>query len=199
MKNTINNKIVTKSQAKEITQLLKKKKKLIKDHQAIANFKPPCALLIKRTGEAKWYENVTQGKFEIDHSEGGTRDLYINTKQLIYFPYADKTVPLYILHEDCPYPITIQDETIETDTLKQVIEKIMHELEALQAKRLGAIANLIWKILIGAALVLLAYALAKMLVPDLFGGTTETIAATAIQNITTNATTNMTGATITII
>lgn len=58
------------SNATQRKTVFKKYKQLIGSYLETANFKEPIALLMRRTRKVDFYENVTQGEFEFDHSDG---------------------------------------------------------------------------------------------------------------------------------
>lgn len=172
-------KVVTESNAKRIGELLKKKKKLIRERESTVEFKEPCAILIRRTGKGEWMEDCTKGKLEIEHSDGTERYLYLEPNGLVTLPYGDKGIRMYILHEDYPLPLNIASEPIITsETLTQIIQKTIHDLQELQAKKYGAIGDMIWKIGLAAGVVILAYAVYTILRPE------QAIAPEVVNNAT---------------
>lgn len=184
---------VDTTQAKKIKEIIKKKKKLLREYHSTVEFKEPCAILIRRSGKAEWMEDCTKGKLEIKHSDGGERYIYLKG-ETITLEYADKGIRTYILHEDHPIPITTLNPVVTSETLTQIIQKTMHDLQELQAKKWGALGEMIWKIGAAIALCIAAYALYKLLVPN----SPEPIeTAVNITQAITNQTLN--GTTITII
>lgn len=154
------------SEAKEIHMLLKKYKKLIGTYYKRATFKEPCMILMRRTGKAKFYENVTQGDFKFEHSDGKERIIWIDTRFLQTMEYGKDDFKFYLCHEDNSTPLP--EQPIITSELMMIAhEKALQDIHNWQAKEIKARGEFWFKIGLGIAIIVGAIALLLMFKPDL--------------------------------
>lgn len=172
-----------KSQAERINTLFKKHKSMIGDQKATAKFKEPILILMRNNKKAEFYENATIGKFEYTHSNGEDMYIQLNRHFLQTFPYGTSEFIGYICHEDYPYPMP-HDALITAEMKKIQEEKILNDYRKWTAEEWKAKGDLWWKILIGIAAILLAYALFRMLVPSTDGTVERAVTETITNNVT---------------
>lgn len=180
-----------KTEAKRIKTLFKKHKGLIKDHQKTANFKEPILILMRRGNKAEFYEKANTGEFTFEHSDGTTRHILINQKNLQTFDYGQKTFRGYICHEDTPIPLP-EEPIVTSELLNIAINKTLNDIKKWKAEETKAKGELIWKAGLAIAVIILAYAMYTLLKPEAPPtqivqtlGSTATAAAHAIKNGTT--------------
>lgn len=122
-----------KAQSERIKVLLRRHKKLIGTEAKTANFEGITLLLAKNGNyPAEIHHKVTPGDFEFTHTDGSKRFITLG-RDYIYMEYGNKTIPIYICHEDYPVPLTkMMDPVIATDTTALVQEKTVQELQGLK-------------------------------------------------------------------
>lgn len=172
------------SEATEKRILLKKYKKMMGEAQKLADFKEPTAILMRRSGQGEWYENVTKGKFNYNHSDGTDRFIIIKGKPLD-MKYADRSFKMYILHEDFPLPLP-EDPLITTEEMANLLESALSSTAKLRAKEWSGKTNFVKMLVIGIAVIIAGIILYKILVPN-NPQTAITTTKTVVQNITTIA------------
>lgn len=153
------------SQAKRVRELIKKQKGLLKAKQKLAEFKEPVALLIRRSGETEFYESVSKGQFPIVHTDGDSRNIEIVPSRQLTFPYADRRVRLYILHEDYPVPLP-DDPSVTSELISLSQKKVMQDIDKYKMKADMMKTKNIFTIFIGVALVIGAIGLVLLLTPQ---------------------------------
>lgn len=154
-----------KSRAQRIDQLFLKYKKWFKETYETKDFKSPVMFFEKRSGEVEFYENVTTGLFEYKHSDGTTRFIIIIPSKQKKFGFANKTFKGYWCHEDYPLPLP-EDPFLTVEQLNIAVEKALADVKEWKAKELKAKGDWWWKIGAGIALVIAAYTLFRLLVPQ---------------------------------
>lgn len=161
----IKSKFDKKSRAKEIKTLLKKTKKLIGTHLRTIPFKQPIVFLIRNNKNVEFYEEATTGTFEFEHTNGKQYKIYLDgTNGLLDFGYGEHKFKGYILHEDNAFPLP-EKPIHNTIMVNALIDKTLHDIKSWTAKELEAKAKVIWYLLGGIAVIILAYALLKILMP----------------------------------
>lgn len=172
------------SDATQRKTIFKKYKQLIGSYLETANFKEPIALLMRRSRKVDFYENVTQGEFEFEHSDGTQKRIMIKTQFQQDFDYGKKTFKGYILHEDYPTPLP-EDPIITNEMISIAIDKTLNDIKKWKAEEIKAQTNF-WKtILWGIAILGIVYILYKLLIVP---PSTPQQIAQAIINITQNQT-----------
>lgn len=165
--------------------ILKKYKGIIKKYYETTQFKEPLGILLRRTGRAEFHEDLSTSTFTFKHSDGEERTILLDSRQIHIFDYGDKTFRGYILHEDHPIPLPT-DPLITLEEMGTTIDKVLTDIKDWKIKELKSKGDLIWKILIGIALIILAYAMYKMLAPQDQSGQAEQTAVQAIQTASAN-------------
>ena len=169
----------TQSRAKKSEVLFKKHKALMKEYYRFVPFKEPMMFFIRRTGKVEMYENVTLGRFCFTHSNKEERYIIIDRNQL-ELKVGDKKFKCYITHEDFPFPLP-ETPLLTTEMFDVTIDKTLHDRKDWEEKTLKARADLIWKFAIGIAVVIGAYALFRMVIPQHPDTTPEQAAIAAAQ------------------
>lgn len=164
-----------KSKATRINKLFKKHKRLLKDKEAIGEFKEPIIQLIKRGNKVEWYEDATKGQFEYENSDGETRHITLNPHYQLTFDYGGKIFRGYICHEDYPIPLPAEP-LVQAEMFHIAIDKTLNDMRKWKAEEISAKAGFWFKVLGGVALIILAYAIYKLLVK-------EPITTTDVQNL----------------
>jgi len=178
------------SKAKRIKVLLKNYDGRFKSYQEMSNFQEPVMFLMRNTRKTEFYDNATTGYFEFIHTDGRTRRIKLSPEFLQTFDYGKKTFKGYICHEDYPTPLP-EKPLVTAEQFQWAIDKTQQDLTNYKAKELTARGDMWWKILLGVGAVILAFALAKMLVPNLFGGGGEKAVVDIVQNATQAVATNV--------
>lgn len=137
-----------KSEAERRNILYKKYNKILGQQKDLAEFKEPIAILLRRTGKAEFFENVTKGKFEFRHTDGRDRFIMIDPKQIHTFPYGKKSYKGYILHEDFPVPLP-DDPVLTTEQVGQAMEATALAMEKWKSKEISEKTKMIRMIIIG--------------------------------------------------
>ena len=142
--------------------LFKKKKGLFKDYQHTADFKEPIGILLRRGRKAEWLEDLKQGTLVVDHSDGTTRPIILDTKYLIAFPYGKKVFQGYLLHEDFPTPLP-PDPVLTAETVGHTIDKTLNDMKKWKAEEWQAKGDYYWKLFAGVGMLIGLYLLYKLL------------------------------------
>ncbi|MBD3248451.1 hypothetical protein GF336_00210 [Candidatus Woesearchaeota archaeon] len=156
---------IKKSDAEKIEGALQMYKGLLKTKQKLTNFKEPLAFLIRRNGEIDFYEKATKGELEFVHSSGDERRIELIPSKLLDFPYADRRVKLYILHEDFPIPIPDSDPVVSSESISISQGKSLHDVDKFKRKAEQYKNASVYKILIAIAIIIFVGAVASTLVP----------------------------------
>lgn len=154
-----------KVKAKFLKHLLKKYRGNIKSYYETANFKGICAILLRRTMEGEFLENIKLGKLDIKHTDGTERYINIPTQGHYRLPYGKKDLYLYILHEDSPIPLGILDPSVSSLEMNKAIELVYQGTQEMRAKEIQAWADLAWKIGLAIVVIIVAYGVYVMLKP----------------------------------
>ena len=174
------------SKAKKIKILLKSYKTRFKSYQEMANFKEPVLFLMRNTRKVEFFDNVTTGWFQFNHTDGTMRKIKLGPEGLHTFDYGKRTFKGYIIHEDNPIPLP-ERPVITAEQFQWAIDKTHQDLINHRAKEYDAKGKMIWKILIGIGAIILALAFAKMLVPDLFNfGASKQVVETVATQVAVN-------------
>lgn len=158
---------ITKSQAKKIREVIQMHKKLLGRKQKLTEFKEPIALLIRRSHDIEFYENATKGKFAYRHTDGDMRTIDLIPSKLMSFPYSDRRVRTYILHEDSPLPLP-EDPTVSSELITISQEKSMHDLNKYRTKMEEVKGANLKIILWGIAGIIIALVLGVTVIPQSF-------------------------------
>lgn len=154
-----------RSQAEKMRKLFKIYKGLIIRQKKIATFREPCMILLRRGARAEFYENVTTGTFDYQHSDGTDRKILLN-REYHRMDYGDRDFLCYVCHEDYPFPIpTGLDPVLSAESFAIAIQKTLNDLDKLRAAEIKAKGMFFWKIMAGVALVLMAIMVYKTVVP----------------------------------
>lgn len=154
-----------KSDAKKIKELMRKRKKFLKSYYDVAPFKEPVMFFERRSGETEFYEEVTAGMFEYEHSDGSKRFIIVNPNSQKKFGFGERKFRGYWAHED--YPITGHpDPLLTSEQVNMIVEKSLADMKKWKAQEVKAKGDLIWTIAIAIAVVIGAFALYKLLVPS---------------------------------
>lgn len=167
------------SEAKQRKSLFQKHKKVIGTEEKLADFKEPVALLIRNTGSAHIYENVTKGKFYFKHSDGEERFILI-TGNPFNVPYGRKTFRMYVLHENHALPLP-ENPLITTEAVANMLEQALVSSAKFKATEWRGRTNFAKMIVWGIIGIILAMILWYILVPSDNNTPTQII----IQNVTT--------------
>lgn len=152
-----------KSDATRIKELMRKRKKFMSQYYDVAPFKEPVLFFERRSGDVEFYENVTSGLFEYDHSDGEKRFQIINPKSQRKFGFGNRAFRGYYSHED--YPISgLPDPLLTAEQVNIIVEKSLNDMKKWKAQELKAKGDLWWKILAGVAVIILAAAAYAMFV-----------------------------------
>lgn len=149
----------------KIRTLFAQHKRLLINKKKIAPHKDPILLLLRLNNKVEYYHNVKTKKFEFKHSDGDERYILLDQAQLLTFDYGSNSFKGYIAHEDeaLPYP---HRPILYAQTVQVLIDKIMNDIKTWKAKELEAKGSMMWKIGAGIAIIIIAYALYKVLVPE---------------------------------
>lgn len=153
--------------SKKIDILLKKKKLFMKKGYELADFKEPVLYLIRRDKSVEFYEDVKPGDYKIRHSDRNLDDIKITLPEsyLLRFPYGPKQYRGFIHHEDefLPYPHKI---LLSGEIIRILIDKTLNDVKKWKAEELRARGDLWLKLGMGVGVIIAAYALFRLLVPD---------------------------------
>lgn len=150
---------------KRIRTLLKKHKKFMGSRKKLAKFKQPVVLLMRRGNTVEFFENAKKNEFEFEHSDGHTRSIILNPAHQKSFDYGADTFSGYILHEDIPVPLPEQP-LITTEMVGILVEKTLADIRKWKAEEWKARGKFIWYIAGGIALIILAYAMYGLFMPQ---------------------------------
>lgn len=153
-----------KSRAEKRNTIFKKFQKMFTSYMETAEFKQPILILLRRGGEAEFFENATKGTFPFQHTDGTEREIILTSKGLYDFPYGKKTFKGYICHEDYPLPVP-EDPIITVEAVQTIIDKALNDIKKWQAQETKAFGDMIFKILAGIALIIGAYIIYRMVIP----------------------------------
>ncbi len=159
-----NNKKQEKTENEPRTTIIMKYKKLLKDQQKLAEFKEPVVMLLRRNFKAEWYEGIKQNRFAFKHTDGLERVIYLDPNKVQTITYADKPFKCYVCHEDHLLPLP-EDPIATLEQFETILDKTLTDLKNMRVKELKAKGDLIWKVIIGIAILGGVYILYKMLVP----------------------------------
>ena len=176
------------SRAKKIKILLKSYDKRMGSYLEMANFKEPVMFLMRNTRKTEFFDDVTTGWFQFEHTDGSSRRIKISPEFLQTFDYGKNTFKGYICHEDYPTPLP-EKPVVTAEQFQWAIDKTQQDLLNHKAKEYDARGNMWYKIAIGIAIIIGVIAFAKLLVPDLFsfGGGAKQVAQTIVENTTAMA------------
>jgi hypothetical protein len=152
------------TKASRIKNLFIKHKAFLRTKYGTMQFKEPVMLFERRSGEVEFYEKVTVGLFDYRHSDGSQRFIILTPQRQKRFGFGDKQFKGYYCHEDFPLPLPM-DAFLTTEQLNIAIEKALTEIKQWESKTIKARGDIIWKVLIGIAVIIAAYALFRLLVP----------------------------------
>lgn len=154
-----------KSKAKKINNLIYKTNAWGKKKMQVVDFNEPILFLTRRSNKVDFYENVTAGMFEFQHSDGEKRFQIVDPSKQISFGFGEYKFKGYVSHED--YPIVgLPEPSITCEQMNIIVDKSLNDLKAWKAKELKAKGDIIWKVLIGIAIVAGVIYLGKTLVPS---------------------------------
>lgn len=182
------------SRAKKIRILFKKNKGLIKDKEAMTEFKEPVVMLMRRSRAVEFFEDASKGEFIFKHSDGKTRSIYLEPSQQVSFDYGKRKFRGYICHEDYPLPLP-EIPIVTADTINMIVEKSMMDLKKLNERaeeiKLKTYKMLIWGIVICGILYMLwkSHAIDKII--GMLTGQPYVDPASIVNHITTNNTQNI--------
>lgn len=154
----------SQQQAEYLNMLLRKQKKLFGSYIELGEFEEPIAILMRRGGTSEFLQNVKDKELRIMHSDGEERKIFLTEKRLISFPHGNKRIKGYILHEDFPTPLP-EDPLLTTEETGIALDKTAYDLKKWKADELKQKGKLIWYLLGGVAVIILAYAMYVMLKP----------------------------------
>lgn len=120
-----------KSRAKRIRMLLKKNEAVFRDKQKITDFKEPILFMIRRGRAVEFYEDASKGSFTYKHSDGNTREIYLEPSKQLSFDYGKRKFKGYICYEDTPLPLP-EEPIVTAGTINDIVEKV-----GLDMKKLG--------------------------------------------------------------
>lgn len=171
--------IETKTELKRMRILYKKSKKLIKTHYTLTNFKEPVVWLIRRSGDAEFYENAKKGEYEFTKSDGETGRVLLHPRHTLKFAYGDNSIRTFLIHEDYPAPLP-HSPIILAETFSMAIDKSINAVNKYKTQQIHATTKMIWTIAIGLAIVIGIIILYKMLIqpvpePTVVAGVTKQI------------------------
>lgn len=155
---------IKESKAKKRKTILKKFKGIVKEHEKTADFKEPIAILLRRTGRAEWYEDVTQGMFKFKHTCGEERYIVITPENKFTFDYGKKEFRGYLLHEDFPSPLP-ETPLLTTEVFALAIDKTKETVKEWKAKELRAKSKLMEQIAVILMIIIGGIILAQLIMP----------------------------------
>lgn len=126
--------------------------KVLGSIRKLAPIAEPIVFLIRRSNRVEFYERVTVGEWEIEHSDKRSRTIHINPAFQVTFDYGSWTFRGYICHEDSAYPITHNNPLLETEQLKITIDKLLADVKNYKAEEIHAKTGMI--IAIGAVVII---------------------------------------------
>lgn len=173
--------------------LFKKQKKFLSKGYNLADFKEPVLQLIRRDMSVEFYENVKPGTYVIKHSDKNIDTVEINLPEgkILRFPYGPKSFRGYIHHEDefVPYP---QDLLLNAEMVRIMIDKTLNDVKKWKAEEIRARGDVWIKIAMAVALVIGAYAVYRMVIPDPVVQKVVDNALNNVPNVVSNVTRNIT-------
>lgn len=110
------------SKASRVRTLLQKHKGLMKNKEALTDFKEPVLDLVRRSGQIETYENATAGKFIFTHSNGKERFIELRPSDQYTRDYAGKKIRWYTAHEDRPFA-GFEDPIVDGESVMLGYEK----------------------------------------------------------------------------
>lgn len=147
-----------------INYLIKKEKKLLGSFIGVGNFDEPILILLRRSGQAEFFENAVDISLTITHSDGEQRVIWLNDRKLISFPMGKKKIKGYICHEDIPTPLP-EDPLLTTELTGVALDKTLNDIRKWKSEELKQQGNLFWKIALGACAIIGMYILYKLMFP----------------------------------
>lgn len=134
-----------KSRAKRVRMLLKVNRGLFKDKEAITDFKEPVVMLIRRSRAVEIYQDASKGNFVFKHSDGYTREIYLEPSYQLSFDYGKKKFKGYICYEDNPLPLP-ENPLVSVGTINDVVEKSNLDIKRLNNKTTNLKIKAWWKV-----------------------------------------------------
>lgn len=153
----------TKETNNKINTIFMKEKGRIFTKQKLAVFKEPVALLMRKTGMVEFYENVKGDELAFEDANGHDLAIALSPEFLQTFEYAGTTFKGYICYEEEAFPLP-QKPIVYAELMQSLLYKTLHDIRDWRAKVLDARAGLIWKILLGVAIIIGAIGMYKLLV-----------------------------------
>lgn len=143
------------SRARRIRMLLKKNERVFKDKQVITDFKEPVLFLRRRSGDTEIYEDASKGTFVFRHSDGYSREIYLEPSTQGTMDYGKRKFKYYFCHEDYPLPLP-ENPQVSVDTINAIVEKSNLDMKKLNQK-MSEMKLRTWKVIgwFGLGLVLL--------------------------------------------
>jgi hypothetical protein len=132
---------MNKEQQTQIKTLMTKHKKLIKNKQALTEFKEPIVFLIKGN-KVTFHENITEGTFEYKASNDEIRKVVLDPRYKLSFDYADKGFTGYLIDENHPTPIPTTP-ILSAESFHDVINRTLSIIDKWKAEDKKATTQMI--------------------------------------------------------
>lgn len=147
-----------KSRAKRIRMLLKKNNAVFGSKRALTDFKEPVAFLRRRSGETEVFEDASKGSLIFKHSDGKTREIYLEPSTQGTMDYGKRKFKYYFCHEDYPLPLP-ENPLVTVDTINAIVEKSNMDMKKLSEKletiKMKTIKMVLWFAVLGAIIFIL--------------------------------------------
>lgn len=124
---------------------MKKNTELFHTKESLTSFKEPVLFLIRRNKNVEFFEDATKGNFIFKHSDGNTRETYLDVSGQLTFDYGKKKFRGYIIDEDNPLPLP-ENPRVNVDAINGIVEKATMDIKKLNLKG-QEIKLKTWKIL----------------------------------------------------
>lgn len=181
-------KSLPRTDLKKVDMLIKKEKGLIRKIKAIAKFKEPVLLLERRNMEIEVFEDVTQKRFQFEHSDPDIGETYIELKKPFDFPYGDSSFKCYVAHED-NYTSDPMDNKDTAEMIKNTLANTLSAKNEWMIKQNKVINQRILYIILGIGGLLLIFVmfgnqiipLLQNLIPEKTAETVVTVAENVTQ------------------
>lgn len=146
---------------KRIYTLLKKKKKIFKSYYERVPFEEPVVFLTRRDGKTEIYEGQKKLSFVFEHSDGERRTILLTPKLQRTLDYGKGEIKWYDCHEDHATPIP-EDPIVTSEAWTNALDSTLNVVKDWKAEEKKALGELLWKVGIAIAAIILAAALFYM-------------------------------------
>lgn len=177
-----------RTEKRRMQMLLRKHQKLIGSYEDLVEFEEPVLFLIRADHSVEWHQGVKGGKYTFKiEGEDDEGEVWLNPASLLTFDYGKRKFKGYIAYEKeaFPYPV---NPVLSAQLFHNAIVKTISDTKDWNVQQTKATTELIWKIIMGVAILGIVFILYKMVIVPSNAGQAIQSAVNETLNVTANAT-----------